>query len=91
MSASSPPERLLERIRGEYLEMPGLRLKLEQMQRLCGVERTLCQQVLDSLVNDKFLCVKPDGAYARLTDGEVLHPHPAKAHLRIAPRFARVS
>ena len=89
--SASPPERLLERIRGEYLEMPGLRLKLEQMQRLCGVERTLCQLVLDSLVDEKFLCVKPDGAYARLTDGEPLHPHPAKADLRTAKRFAQVS
>jgi hypothetical protein len=41
--------------------MPGLRLTPEQAQRLCGVERTLCQTVLDALVAEKFLCVKPDG------------------------------
>ena len=55
------PERLLERIRAEYLEMPGLCLKREQMQRLCGMERTLCEGVLESLVDAKFLCVKADG------------------------------
>ncbi len=61
----SPTKRILERIRGEFLEMPGLRLKLEQVQRLCGVEQTVCKRVLDSLVEGEFLCVKPDGAYAR--------------------------
>ena len=74
-----PPETLLERIRAEYLEMPGLCLKREQMQRLCGVERTLCEGVLESLVDAKFLCVKADGAYARLTDGAIPSPYPAKA------------
>jgi hypothetical protein len=60
---------MLDRIRAEYLEMPGLRLTLEQAQRLCGLERTLCQTVLDSLVEAKFLCLKANGTYARLTDG----------------------
>jgi hypothetical protein len=73
---------LLKRIRAEYLEMPGLRLKLEQAQRLCGVERALCQRVLGMLVDMNFLCVKADGAYARLTDGaDSPRPHPAKATL----------
>ena len=76
-----PHNALMTRIRGEYLEMPGLRLTLEQAQRLCGVERTLCKRVLDALVQTKFLCVKSDGAYARLIDGDVPRPHPAKAVL----------
>ena len=59
---------LIRRVRAEYLEMPGLRLKAEQVQRLCGVERTICQLVLDSLVDAKFLSMKPDGHYARFTD-----------------------
>ena len=71
MSTSWNPQ-LLERIRAEYLEMPGLRLKVEQVQRLCGVERMICQSVLDALVDAKFLCVKPDGTYARFADGEIL-------------------
>jgi DNA-binding IclR family transcriptional regulator len=49
--------------------MPGLRLKLEQAQRLCGVERAVCQRVLSTLVDRKFLSVKPDGGYVRLTEG----------------------
>lgn len=64
-----PHRALLERIRGEFLESPGLHLTAEQAQRLCGVDRMVCQRVLDTLVDMKFLCVKPNGAYARLTDG----------------------
>jgi hypothetical protein len=88
---ASPSERLLERIRAEYLEMPGLRLTLEQMQRLGGVERTLCKMVLDALVDEKFLCVKSDGAYARSADGEIAPPRPAKADLRPKERVVRAS
>lgn len=79
-----PYQLLLDRVQGEYLEMPGLRLTLPQAQRLWGVERTVCVSVLGTLVDAKFLCVKPDGAYARLTDGQVERAHPAKADLRSA-------
>ena len=72
----------LNRLCGGYLEMPGLRLKPEQVQRLCGVERTMCQLALDSLLESKFLCVKSDGHYARLTDGTIHRPHPAKTDFR---------
>jgi hypothetical protein len=82
---------LVSRIRAEYLEMPGLRLTTQQVQRLCGIERTLCQTVLDSLVEARFLCVKSDGAYARLTDGDVPRPRPAKAELRAEKRVATAS
>lgn len=68
---------VLNGLRAEFLEIPGLRLKFEQVQRLCGIERTLCQLVLDSLVDEKFLCVRLDGHYTRLTTG-----HPAKVELR---------
>jgi hypothetical protein len=82
---------VLARIRAEYLEMPGLRLTSQQMQRLCGVERMLCKTVLDSLVDAKFLCVKSDGAYARLTAEQVPRAHPAKANLRTAKRAVAAS
>jgi hypothetical protein len=70
-------EDVLNRLRAEFVEMPGLRLRAQQVQRLCGVEPTMCQLVLDSLVDGKFLCMTLDGHYARLTTGH--HPHPAKA------------
>lgn len=73
---------LIQRIRAEFLEMPGLRLTLEQAQRLCGVEQTLCKAVFDALVNAQFICRKSNGTYTRLTDGELAHPRTAKADLR---------
>ena len=82
---------LVSRMRAEYLEMPGLRLTIQQVQRLCGIERTHCETVLDSLVEARFLCVKSDGAYARLTDGDVLRPRPAKADLGAETRVATAS
>jgi hypothetical protein len=82
VSKASPTQEVLNRLRAEYLEMPGLRLKPEQVQRLCGVERAMCQLALDSLLESKFLCVKSDGHYARLTDGTVQRPHPAKTDFR---------
>jgi hypothetical protein len=82
VSKGSSVQEVLDRLRAEYLEMPGLRLKPEQVQRLCGIERTMCQLALDSLLESKFLCVKSDGHYARLTDGTIHDPPPAKADLR---------
>jgi hypothetical protein len=57
-------EQILERLRAEYREMPGMRLKLEQVQRLCGIEPALCKLALEALVDAKFLRVGADGAYA---------------------------
>jgi hypothetical protein len=54
---------MLNRLRAEYLEMPGLRLTAAQVQRLRGIERLMCESVLDALVDAKFLRVKSDGSY----------------------------
>jgi hypothetical protein len=61
--AASP--HVVQRIRAEYLEMPGLTLKPAQIQRLCGVERSVCETALASLVETGFLSMRPDGAYGR--------------------------
>jgi hypothetical protein len=86
-----PHNTLLTRLRAEYLEMPGLRLTLEQAQRLCDVERALCKTVLDALVADKVLCVKSGGTHARLTEGIISRPRPVKADLRAKQRVASAS
>jgi hypothetical protein len=92
MGAALPHDTVLKRIRAEFLEMPGLRLKLEQAQRLCGVDRAVCQRVLDTLVEAKFLWRRPDGVYARVTDGaDPPHPHPANADLRSETRAQKAS
>ena len=62
----SPNHNLLNRVRGEFIEMPGLRLRLEQAQRLWNLDRALCESVLRSLVEAKFLGRFEDDLYARL-------------------------
>ena len=78
-------QRVLERLRSEYLEMPGMKLRIEQVQRLCGIEPTTCKLVLDALVKAKFLCLRSDGTYVRLTEGNSAPPRQAKAALRPTP------
>ena len=56
-------EQILERLRAEYREMPGMRLKLEQVERLCGIEQPLCKLALEALVEAKFLRLGSDGTY----------------------------
>src|SRR5579864_6106232 len=41
---------MVTRLRAEYSEMPGLRLKPEQVQRLCGIDPRVSQSVLDALI-----------------------------------------
>ena len=64
-----PHRALLSRIRAEFLEMPGLRLTVAQAQRLWGVEDEVCRAALAALVAERFLCIKPNGSYARTIDG----------------------
>lgn len=65
---------LLTRIQAEYREMPGLRLTVAQVQRLCGGDGPACAAVLDLLVEERFLIRRTDGSYTRLTDGPRLRP-----------------
>jgi len=71
---------ILNRIKSEFLEMPGLRLPLAQVTRFCGVERSVCKAVLDALVDAKVLCLKSDGRYVRLTEGRYQPPQSAMTH-----------
>jgi hypothetical protein len=72
---------VLNRLRGEFSEMPCLRLTSPQVQRLCGIDPIICQLVLDALINERFLCVTPEGCYARRTTGNA---HPLQHQLRPA-------
>ena len=48
-------ERLVRRIRAEFLEMPGLCLTSEQAQRLWSLESRTCEALLKSLIDSRFL------------------------------------
>ena len=58
---------LLTRIRGEFLEMPGLRLGPAQAARLWAMDRETSELALRSLVETGFLWRTPDGLYLRVT------------------------
>jgi hypothetical protein len=83
--STCPDDRALERVRAEYLEMPGMNLKPEQVQRLCGIERSLCQWVLDALVEARFLRVRSDGSYVRFGDGSIPRPQGLERATGIEP------
>lgn len=46
---------LLERVRAEYREMPGLRLTMRQAQRLWSLERRTCEALFNVLTDSRFL------------------------------------
>jgi len=58
-------QHLIERARGEFLEMPGLRLTAPQAARLWGLEPEKCDRVIEALVGSSFLRWTRDGNITR--------------------------
>jgi hypothetical protein len=58
-------DQVLQRIQGEYVEMPGLRLTEAQARRLWDLESDVCKALLGSLVDARFLVQTRDGAFVR--------------------------
>ena len=65
---SPPPESLVARVRGEYFEMPGLRLTLGQACRLWQVDVFTCEMLLEYLVREAVLCKTDSGFYIAAVD-----------------------
>jgi hypothetical protein len=57
---------LVERVRCEFLEMPGLRLTIPQAARLWGLDVLSCEAVVDVLIRCEFLQRTASGAVARV-------------------------
>jgi len=55
--------RLLDIVRGEFLEMPGLRLTKKQAQRLWAIDADTCDALLGTLEASHFLRHTRDGEY----------------------------
>jgi hypothetical protein len=55
----------LARIRGEYREMPGLKLTAPQARRLWGLDAPICDRLLATLVRAGYLRRTTDGSYVR--------------------------
>jgi len=58
-------EHIVDRVREEFKEMPGLRLTPAQATRLWGLEQEMCREVIDALVAAAFLRWTPAGAITR--------------------------
>jgi hypothetical protein len=52
-------------IRAEYLEIPGLHLTRQQVQRLWGLDDVTCDALLEALIDVRFLRRSRTGAYIR--------------------------
>jgi hypothetical protein len=59
---------LVDRVRSEFLEMPGLRLTLPQAARLWGLDLPSCEAVVDALIRSAFLQRTATGAVTRVDD-----------------------
>jgi len=68
---------VLRRVKGEFMEMPGLRLTEPQARRLWGLDAASCGALLKILVEAKFLFRTRDGAFMR-----VEYAAPGRATLR---------
>jgi hypothetical protein len=62
-------DELVRRVRGEYLEMPGLALTLGQAQRMWNLHRGECERLLSDLVDAGFLACTPLGMFVRADSG----------------------
>ena len=74
-----PTALLLDRIRGEFREMPGLRLTLPQAQRMWQLEPADCKAALETLVGEGFLGVMEDDTYVALPITPRVRRTPLKA------------
>ena len=57
---------LLHRMRGEFGEMPGMRLTTEQAMRLWSLDRVTCEKLLGELVAIRFLECDGFGRYKKV-------------------------
>lgn len=55
---------LARRVRGEYVEMPGLRLTVPQAARLFGLPTDVARSVLDELRQASVLTLTDGGSYS---------------------------
>jgi len=67
---TSEDDLLLRRARGEYREMPGMRLTIDQAARLLNVDRQTCARILDALVASHYLDIDSSGRYRKAHVGQ---------------------
>src|SRR5260221_13039481 len=79
-------ESLVARVRGEYREMPGLRMTCAQACRLWQIDTSTCRMLLDELVREGFLCKTESGFYsARRPPADESNQHDRETRASAAP------
>jgi DNA-binding response OmpR family regulator len=56
---------LSQRVKVNYLDLPGLSLTVRQAQRMLGFDEPVCERVLEGLAKEGFLVRSDDGQYRR--------------------------
>ena len=74
VSVINPTGDIVRRIRGEYLEMPGLLVTARQARRLFGLDATTCDEVLAGLLQSGFLSRTVDGMFRLTEPGDQVAP-----------------
>ena len=69
MVSAEPVSEWTDRIRAEYLEMPGLALTTGQMCRLWRIDASVCDAVIEALVATAFLRRRGNDVYVRRDGG----------------------
>ena len=59
----------LQLLRAEYLEIPGLQLTKTQVGRFWGLDPTVCDALIEALVDANVLKRTRSGAYVRVDAG----------------------
>jgi hypothetical protein len=76
---------LITRIRGEYLEMPGLQLTRAEAARFWQVDQSTCDLILRALVDEGFLRCTPDRSFiAAATAGKAANETITISQQRVA-------
>jgi hypothetical protein len=63
---TSREDNLLRRVRGEYRDMPGMRLTIDQAMRFWMMDWPTCTRIFDSLVAAQFLELDNTGRYRKV-------------------------
>ena len=78
-------------VRGEFLEIPGLRLTHDQIRRLWGLSSETCATVLETLLHQRFLQLSAEGYYVHggRTVGPVHRASPCESLRREVTVYVR--
>ena len=82
-------KQVLQVIRREFREMPGLCLTEPQAQRLWGLEPNICHALLAVLVAEEFLSPASDGVFRRRDAHDNASGTKGSLSRRVSRRFRR--